>query len=114
MGRKKSSSSGNGKKRSSRNNKAANTNNYAGYYDDDDDFALGLDLLGLTIGDPLEYDIGTRVELNLKVCTMYHMCHSILCTYIFLQYDYSNSSTFFLNNIIHRDKHIWAPSQIIG
>jgi len=71
MGRRRNTKSSGGSGGSKRNNKSstpnhkisnANTNTSLG--DDDDTFAL--DLLDMDIGSPLEYDIGTRVQLNLK------------------------------------------------
>ena len=70
MGRRrntKSGGSGGGSKRntkSSPHHKISNANTNPSLGDDDDTFAL--DLLDMDIGSPLEYDIGTRVQLNLK------------------------------------------------
>jgi hypothetical protein len=72
MGRRRNTKSGGGgskrkKKDSNPHHKISNTNNNntnPSLGNDDDTFAL--DLLDMDIGSPLEYDIGTRVQLNLK------------------------------------------------
>ena len=100
MGRRRNtkSSGGGGSKRnnkSSPHHKISNANNNntnTSLGDDDDTFAL--DLLDMDIGSPLEYDIGTRVQLNLKgnkytgtvaaqwvgksVCFV--LCYNIMCS----------------------------------
>ena len=73
MGRRRNTKSGGSGGSSKRNNKSSphhkisnanNNNTNTSLGDDDDTFAL--DLLDMDIGSPLEYDIGTRVQLNLK------------------------------------------------
>ena len=73
MGRRRNTKSSGGSGGGKRNNKSstpnhkisnANNNTNTTLGDDDDTFAL--DLLDMDIGSPLEFDIGTRVQLNLK------------------------------------------------